>query len=287
MSHREDQAGDIWKALSDPKRRRMLDLMQEKPRTVGDLCAVFEKTHTRFAVMKHLGILRDAGLVTERKDGRRTWNHLNAVPLRRIYERWVSRYESAWAGALLGLERAALEKKRDEQETSMSADREKTRGCAQDSEGHPAVGEFLITQEIELAVPREKAFEALLDVDGWWCHCYAPSGKPKLTLEPFAGGRFYESSPSGEAFFGHVTYIQSPAHLRLSGPLGMGRLPVMSVYEFELAERGSRTALKLTHRAYGLLDPAWRQAHDEGWKQLWVSLKKFAQEGVRHERRAK
>ncbi len=281
MARKEDQADAIWKALGDPKRRQILDLLRKQPRTVGELCAVFEKTHSRFAVMKHLGLLREAGLIAERKEGRRTWNHLNAVPLRRVYERWVTQYESAWSGALLGLERAALAKL--EREKLMPSDREKA-GCARDASGKPEVGEFLIAQQLELAVPRETAFAALLDVDGWWCHCYARSGKPKLTLEPFAGGRFYESSDEGEAFFGHVTYIKPSSHLRLSGPLGMGSLPVMSVYEFELEERAAKTLLKLTHRAYGLLDPAWRQAHEEGWKQLWTSLKKLAEEGVCHER---
>ncbi len=56
--------------------------------------------------MKHLGVLHEAGLVVARREGRVRWNHLNAVPLRRMYERWVSRYEGAWASGLLSLQEA-------------------------------------------------------------------------------------------------------------------------------------------------------------------------------------
>ncbi|MBI3459844.1 helix-turn-helix transcriptional regulator [Candidatus Acetothermia bacterium] len=95
----------VWKALSDPTRRELLDLLKERPQTTGELCAAFEKL-SRFAVMKHLRVLEAVKLVVVRRDGRQRWNHLNAVPLRQIYERWVSKYESEWAGALLKLNRA-------------------------------------------------------------------------------------------------------------------------------------------------------------------------------------
>src|SRR5262245_36386121 len=103
MAMAQDELDEVWRALSDPSRRQILDLLRERPRTVGELCEPFERTHSRFAVMKHLGVLKRAGLVVDRKEGRQRWNHLNAVPLRRVYERWVNRYESQWAGALLNL----------------------------------------------------------------------------------------------------------------------------------------------------------------------------------------
>lgn len=93
----------VFKALADPTRRRVLDLLRARARTTGELCAEFPGL-SRFAVMKHVGVLHGAGLVTVRREGRVRWNHLNAVPLRRMYERWVSRYEGEWAGALLRLQ---------------------------------------------------------------------------------------------------------------------------------------------------------------------------------------
>jgi len=77
----------VWKALADPTRRRILDLLRDRPRTTGDLCAAFPLT--RFAVMKHLSVLKGAGLLTVRREGRERWNHLNAVPLRRMLEHYI------------------------------------------------------------------------------------------------------------------------------------------------------------------------------------------------------
>ncbi len=91
----------VWKALADPTRRRLLDLLREGPRTTGDLCARFPLS--RFAVMKHLAILERAGLIIVERQGRERWNHLNAVPIRQIYERWISGYAGAWASSLLRL----------------------------------------------------------------------------------------------------------------------------------------------------------------------------------------
>jgi uncharacterized protein YndB with AHSA1/START domain len=103
-----------------------------------------------------------------------------------------------------------------------------------------------------------------------------------MALEPFPGGRFYEDSPEGvKALFGTVTYIKAPEVIRLSGPLGMNRLPLTSVYEWKLepSADGKTTTLKLSHRAIGLLDPEWEQSHAEGWQQLWAHLKAFVEDG--------
>ena len=92
----------VWKALSDPTRRSILDFLRKGPRTTTEIVEEFPDL-TRFGVMKHLGVLRDAGLVTERWEGRRCYNSLNAVPIRLIYERWVSGYQDLWATTLTSL----------------------------------------------------------------------------------------------------------------------------------------------------------------------------------------
>ena len=94
---------EVWKALADPTRRRLLDLLKDRPQTTGDLCARFDMS--RYVVMKHLGILEAAGLIIVRREGRTRYNYLNAVPIRRIYERWVSKYAGVWASSLLALKR--------------------------------------------------------------------------------------------------------------------------------------------------------------------------------------
>jgi DNA-binding transcriptional ArsR family regulator len=92
--------------LASPWRRAILDLLRERPRTTGDL--VEHLGESRFLVLQHLRVLREADLVITTPQGRQRVNHLNAVPIQQIHERWVSKYEGAWAQALIGL-RDALE----------------------------------------------------------------------------------------------------------------------------------------------------------------------------------
>jgi len=93
---------DVFKALADPTRRAILDELRTGPKPTGQLVSLFAPM-TRFGVMKHLKVLEDASLIVTQKEGRQRWNHLNAVPLRVIYERWVSKYEDQWAGSLIKL----------------------------------------------------------------------------------------------------------------------------------------------------------------------------------------
>lgn len=99
-----DASEQVWKALSDPTRRKVLDLLKGGPRTTGDLAAAFPSL-SRFAVMKHLAVLERARLILVERRGRERWKHLNPVPIRQIYERWISDYEGLWARSLLKLKR--------------------------------------------------------------------------------------------------------------------------------------------------------------------------------------
>lgn len=96
----------VWKALSDPTRRTILDLLRDGPRTTTEIVESFPRL-TRFAVMKHLDVLREAGLVQTRELGRQRMNSLNAVPIRKIYERWVSRFHELWSSELLRIKELA------------------------------------------------------------------------------------------------------------------------------------------------------------------------------------
>ena len=95
---------DVFKALADPTRRSLLDeLFKEDGQS---LTALEERLPmTRFGVMKHLKVLEEAGLVTTRKRGREKLHFLNAVPIRLVHDRWVSKYAEPWAAALTGLKR--------------------------------------------------------------------------------------------------------------------------------------------------------------------------------------
>ncbi len=100
---------DVFKALADPTRRSLLDeLFREDGQTLGALEARLPMT--RFGVMKHLRILEEARLVVTRRRGREKLHFLNAVPIRLIHDRWVSKYAEPWAAALSDLKHKLEEK---------------------------------------------------------------------------------------------------------------------------------------------------------------------------------
>jgi len=102
MKARADDLDEVWKALADPTRRQILDLLRDKACTTGEVVERFPHL-SRFGVMKHLDVLRNAGLIITRAEGRKRIHTLNPVPIRQIYERWVSKYEDFWARQMLGL----------------------------------------------------------------------------------------------------------------------------------------------------------------------------------------
>src|SRR5437763_13162374 len=97
-----DDLDKVWKALSDPTRRSILDLLRSGSKTTTEIVESFPDM-TRFAVMKHMDVLREAELVITRSEGRRRVNSLNAVPIRRIYERWMGPFSELWSSTLLRL----------------------------------------------------------------------------------------------------------------------------------------------------------------------------------------
>jgi uncharacterized protein YndB with AHSA1/START domain len=100
---------DVFKALADPTRRSLLDeLFKEDGQTLSALEGRLPMT--RFGVMKHLKNLEEAGLVVTRRRGREKLHFLNAIPIRLIHDRWVSKYAEPWAATLSEI-KYELEKK--------------------------------------------------------------------------------------------------------------------------------------------------------------------------------
>ena len=95
-----DDLDGVWKALSDATRRSILDLLRQGPRTTTAIVEAFPHL-SRFGVMKHIDVLRAAGLIHTREERRQRINSLNVVPIRQIYERWVGRFEELWSAHLL------------------------------------------------------------------------------------------------------------------------------------------------------------------------------------------
>ncbi|MBI1187617.1 MAG: helix-turn-helix domain-containing protein [Alphaproteobacteria bacterium] len=103
-----DEEGDlVFKALAAPQRRALLDALKDAPQTTGMLCARLPGLD-RCTVMLHLRVLEAADLVIVERRGRARWNHLNALPIKHIHDRWIGAY-AAHAAAKLDDLRAALE----------------------------------------------------------------------------------------------------------------------------------------------------------------------------------
>ena len=93
----EEKDNQVFKALAAPIRRRILDALRDAPKTTGELCATFTELD-RCTVMQHLRVLEGAELVIANKIGRQRWNHLNAIPIKRIHERWIGDYARSAVG---------------------------------------------------------------------------------------------------------------------------------------------------------------------------------------------
>lgn len=129
---REGKQDRVFKALGDSRRRRMLDLMKSAPRTTGEISDFFPDLD-RCTVMQHLNVLEEADLIIVRREGRYRWNYLNPLPIKDIYDRWISNYATAAVDLLARL------KKDLEAEIPRSAGRPTARG-RRASLSHPAEG---------------------------------------------------------------------------------------------------------------------------------------------------
>jgi uncharacterized protein YndB with AHSA1/START domain len=97
----------VFRALADPTRRALLDALHASD---GQTLLALTARHdlTRVGVAKHLRLLEEAGLVVTKRQGREKLHYLNPVPIRLVYDRWVSKYTEPWAAGLTGL-KAELE----------------------------------------------------------------------------------------------------------------------------------------------------------------------------------
>ena len=91
---------DVFCAIADPTRRAILDFLRHRSHTTTEVVDAFPHI-SRFGVMKHLDVLREANLVQSREQGRQRVHSLNVVPIREIYERWVGPFQELWSNELL------------------------------------------------------------------------------------------------------------------------------------------------------------------------------------------
>ena len=247
----------VWKALADHSRRAILVLLRDHPRTTGDLAGAFPEL-TRFAVMKHLGVLEQAELVVVRRRGRERWNYLNGVPLRAAYERWMRPYADQWADSLLRLKDTVEQPEK---------------GSAMSTTTALQLSSLDIAQETRVAAPREKVFDALCKMGEWWPHRFREESQ--VHFDATVGGRFWEEWPDGGAIYATVDKLRRPELLECTGPMGMDG-PILGTFTLTLEEDGTEaTLLKLTHRAYGDIDEETRTGYTQGWGAIVEVLRSY------------
>jgi len=254
----EDDAGSLWRALADPTRRRILDLLRERPRVTGEIAAQFPVS--RIAVMRHLEVLSEAGLAVSRKRGRQRWHYLNTVPLQDLHRRWAEPTAARFAAALLRLQDSVEGEGRHMESMRPSID---------------------IALDIEIAGPPAAVFAALTeDVGGWWGHPFVTGRAVSLAMEPRLGGHFTEQWENGGQLIASITGWAQDEHLQLTGSFHMG--VGVGVAAFDLAKSDAGTLLRFTFRAIGVVDEEAAGAMSRGWAELvGTRLKELVQTGTR------
>jgi DNA-binding transcriptional ArsR family regulator/uncharacterized protein YndB with AHSA1/START domain len=222
---------DLWRALASPWRRRLLDLLRGGPATTGTLARQIPEL-SRFAVMQHLGVLTDAGVVIVQRRGRDRFNYLNPVPLREWYERWVQPLADTDAAGLLALRRTV-----ETGEHAMPVATE-------------AVRTVRLTYEMRIRASAQRVFEVMTQRSlDWFPHTYGGERVRAVVLEPRVGGQHYEDwGDANGHLYGQVTAFDPPRAWATRGRLFPGTILDT---EYELTEEAGVVIVRVNKVAVG------------------------------------
>ena len=241
---------EVWAALADPSRRAILDLLRDGPRTTGQIASRFPST--RFAVMKHLRVLEAAGLVVIRRQGRERWNHLNAIPLQQVYDRWVTPYRALWAPRLTTLK------------SQLEGDHAMTTTA-------PVSPFVRVELEIRIDAPRSRVWKALVeDTTLWWPRSFYTGPAKGFHIEPRLGGRVYEDWGDQNGVVWYTVFSINPdKSLDLQGAMGVPYGPAFTLLHLELDDDGTGTILKLSDSTLGESSAACDGTKQDGWRHVF------------------
>lgn len=228
----------IWKALSSPFRRHIMDALAAGPLTTSELAATLPEL-SRFAVMQHLDVLTNAHLVIIERRGRNRYNHLNAATLRGFYERWVGHYADTAATELTALKRHLEE----------------------DHMANEPVRVLRLENEMRFSAPPDRVFAALTDpaqILKWFPHTYGGDRVERIVFEPRVGGAQYEDWGEGRGYlYGHVTEWDPPRRYSVRSRLHAGTImDTTATFEAD----GEGTVLRSSRVIMGPIDDEQEKA---------------------------
>lgn len=218
----------VFKAIANPTRRSILDLLSRGSLTTGAVAEAHPEL-SRYAVMQHLGVLTDAGLIVVRREGRERHNHLNPIPLREVYERWLGPIAGSSAQELLALRRHV------ERGDVMSE-----------------IRTVRVENELRFEATPERVFEAMTtETQQWFPHTYGEDRVIGIVHEGRAGGLVMEDWGEGAGHvYGIVQQWDPPRSFTTRAWLGLG---VMLDTRTEVDADGDETVLRQTKVAVGPL----------------------------------
>jgi uncharacterized protein YndB with AHSA1/START domain len=262
----------IWRAVANPSRRRLIDLLRDGPRTTGDLCRAFPTS--RFAVMKHLGALERAGLIAVRREGRDRWNSLVPGPLRQLEGHWPSAPEAAPPAPPVPPPGSR----------SPGADQTGGHDGGKPPEpGRPGLATFSIESDLYIDAGPSRVFDALtVNIAAWWGAPHLESDEAtNLVVEAQLGGRFYEEWGHRQGVIrGMVTAIRQDERIQLTGAIS-GASPLPGRLQITLERREGGTLLRFAHSGV-----AESSAQVDRLRAMWADLlktrlKDFVERGFR------
>lgn len=249
-----DTMDKIFRALSDPSRRKILDIVKNDPGiNVNKISEYFD--FTRYAVMKHLNILEEAELIVPQRVGKFKKLYINVMPIQMVYDRWISKYSELWAKNLSSLKHS-LEK----EDTAMS----------QQNLSHVFV--------LYIKTKKEKLWEALTDPEKTRQYFYGTAIKSDLkkgsTIEYKSTDR---EGKENIALFGEITEVVPYKRLvhTFNFP-GNDDKTTRAVYEIEEVDSGVK--LTLTHDQFPEVNETYKSV-GEGWPFILSGLKTLLETG--------
>ena len=229
----------LFDALGDGTRRSIFERLREGPRSVGELAEGLPVS--RPAVSQHLRILKQAGLVSDRRDGTRRVYRVDPDGLLGIRDL----FDGFWAEAL---ERFRLEAEigKESQMSTMTTE--------------------AIRRSVVVDFTPERAFELFTArIADWWpvsSHSYGGDAVADVVLEPRAGGRLYEVTQAGQQDWGRVQAWEPPDRLVLDWQIGEA---AGTEVEVRFSPEGAGARVDLEHRGWVAETASAQARYESGW----------------------